>query len=76
MTKEKHNKMIKTLFSNCRWNKIDEVLDTIEDHDLSLNMTNEDDSTLLHIVAQNGHFDLAEILCDLGAAVNGKIEMA
>ena len=69
---EKHNKMVKTLFSNCRWNKIDEVLDTIEDHDLSLNIKNEDGSTLIHVVAQNGHFDLAEILCDLGAAVNGK----
>ena len=69
---QKHKNIIKSLFSNCRWNKIDQVLDAIEDNDLSLNVKNEDGSTLVHVVAQNGHFDLAEILCDLGASVNAK----
>ncbi len=69
---EKYKNMIKMLFSNCRWNKIDDVLGIIEDENLSMNVKNSKGATLLHVAAQNGHKDLAKLLCDLGASVDKK----
>eukprot|EP00943_MAST-04B_sp_MAST-4B-sp1_P003509 g3509.t1 len=69
---EKYKHMIKMLFSNCRWNKIDDVLGIIEDEKLSMNVKNSKGATLLHVAAQNGHEELVKLLCDLGASVNKK----
>ena len=58
-----------TAFSQCRWNKLDDLFETIETG-FPIDSVNEVGSTLLHVAAQNGHIDIVSALCDLGAQVD------
>ena len=62
---------ISTAFSQCRWNRLDDLFETIE-AGFPIDSVNEVGSTLLHVAAQNGHIDMVSALCELGAQVDKK----
>lgn len=60
------------VFSLVRWHHVDKLLRMIDFGEVDVDVSNHHGNTLLHVACQNGHLDIARMLCRKGISVDAQ----